>query len=163
MRRVRIASLALAAGASALGAAPCLAGKATQAMPVSVQVVTSCSVSATPMAFSGVLAFLDRDATSTVQLNCSPNTAFRVDLDNGLNALGSNRRVRNLTSATFLDYEVYRDAARTSRWGANPASNVAGNSGPSGVATLTAYGRLQGGAGIFLGQYTDTLTVTVSF
>lgn len=163
MKFRRIASSTIVAGACALGASPCLAGKTTRTMPVSVQVVTSCTVSATPMAFSGVLAFLDRDATATVQLNCSPNTAFRVDLDDGLNASATSRRVRSLTSANTLDYEVYRDAARTSRWGTGVASNVAGNSGASGTVMLTAYGRLQGGPGLFLGQYSDTLTVTVSF
>lgn len=163
MRKIALGFAALAATT----AAPALAGTATNNMPVSVNVLNSCTVSATPMAFGSPTAIggVDIDTTSTVSLVCTNGANYDVALDRGLNASGTQRRMSNgAATPVFVNYGVFKDAARTTDWGAGVGATQAGNAGASGLVSLTAYGRIPASAAsVGAGTYTDTVTVTVTF
>lgn len=163
MRKIALGIAAVAAAS----AAPAFAGTATNNMPVSVNVLNSCTVSATPMAFGSPTAIggADIDTTSTVSLTCTNGANYDVALDAGLNASGTQRRMSNgATTPTYVNYGIYKDAARTTTWGSAVGATQAGNAGTSGLVSLTAYGRIPStAASVTAGNYTDTVTVTVTF
>ena len=165
MNRRLIAAMAAMAGACALFAGPCYAaGKATYQMPVSVNPISGCTVSAAPLVFFiPVPTNTNVDATTVITIKCAPLTAFTVDIDQGLHPLGINRRVYNATNNAYINYDVYKDPPRSAVWGTGAARNVAGNSGLLGISLMPVYGRVASVKTLKAGGYNDTLTVTLSF
>jgi spore coat protein U-like protein len=151
--------------ASALTATPAVAGgRATAALRVAATVVNSCTVQAQPMSFGTqpIITFATLDTTATILVKCGANTAFTVAIDNGTNFTTA-RRVHNVGWNAYMPYLVHSDAARTQVWGGAAGTTVAGNTGASGLSTLTAYGRITSPGIVFPGAYTDSVTVTVNF
>jgi spore coat protein U-like protein len=165
VNKVGFGALLAAVGAQAL-ATPAYAasGRATNQMPVSVSPLSSCTVVATPMIFLiPVPTNANVDSTSTITIACPRNTAFTVDIDTGLYPNGINRRVFNAAANAYINYDVYKDPPRSAVWGTGGARNVGGNSGATGTALLTVYGRVASVKTLKAGGYNDTLTVTVTF
>ncbi|MEP2734915.1 MAG: spore coat U domain-containing protein [Erythrobacter sp.] len=159
-------TFAFVAVTSALAAQPVLA-QSSGDMPVSATVLANCTVSAAPMVFGPITDFNagNTDSTSTVVLSCSPNAAYEVQLNDGQNADGGQRRLANIAASEFINYEVYTDPSRTTRWGDTIGSDtVSGIASLAGASTLTVYGRIsQGEPAVSVGAYTDLITVTVNF
>jgi spore coat protein U-like protein len=153
------------ASAFACSASPCLAaGRATNQIAVSVSPLSSCTVVATPLIFMiPVPTNANVDSTSSITIQCPPNTAFTVDIDKGLYPNGINRRVFNAAANAYINYDVYKDPPRSAVWGTGGARNVAGNSGLTGTSLMTVYGRVASVKTLKAGGYNDTLTVTVTF
>lgn len=152
-------------GACALAFPSCaLAGRATNQMPVSVNPISGCTVSAEPLYFYLLVpANINVDSTTSISVNCPPNTAYTVDIDDGLYPNGSNRRVFNSGANDYATYQVYKDPPRSQVWGRGNLKNVSGNSGTTGASLLTVYGRLSASKSMKAGSYNDTLTITVTF
>lgn len=165
MNRWRLCTGLTMAGACALAASPCAAaGRATNQFRVSVNPISSCTVSATPLTFLiPVPTNTNVDSTSTIAVKCPPNTAFTIDIDTGLHANGINRRVYNAGYNAYINYDVYKDPPRSAVWGTGGAKNVAGNSGATGIVLQTVYGRVASVKTLKSGSYRDTLTVTITF
>ena len=165
MKRWRWGAGLTMAGACALAASPCAAaGRATNQFLASVNPVSSCTVSAAPLIFLiPVPTNLNVDSTSTITIKCPPNTAYTIDIDRGLYSNGINRRVYNAGFNAYINYDVYKDPPRSAVWGTGGARNVGGNSGLTGIALLTVYGRVNSVKTLRSGSYTDTLTVTITF
>ena len=165
MYRWRVCAGLTMAGACALAASPCAAaGRATNQFRVSVSPINSCTVSATPLIFLiPVPTNLNVDATATIAIKCPPNIAFTIDIDTGLYSNGINRRVYNAGYNAYINYDVYKDPPRSAVWGTGGVKNVAGNSGPTGIALRTVYGRVASVKTLKSGSYRDTLTVTITF
>ena len=165
MNRWRVGAGLTMAGACALAASPCAAaGRATSQVRVSVNPVSSCTVSAAPLIFLiPVPTNLNVDATSTITVKCPRNTAFVIDIDTGLYSNGINRRVYNAAYNAYINYDVYKDPPRSAVWGTGGAKNQAGNSGLTGIALIPVYGRVASVKTLKSGSYNDTLTVTVTF
>lgn len=165
MNRWRLCTGLTMAGACALAASPCAAaGRATNQFRVSVNPISSCTVSATPLTFLiPVPTNTNVDSTSTIAVKCPPNTAFTIDIDTGLHANGINRRVYNAGYNAYINYDIYKDPPRSAVWGTGGAKNVAGNSGATGIVLQTVYGRVASVKTLKSGSYRDTLTVTITF
>ena len=164
MRNLAIAFAALGAVAST----PALAATATNTMPVSVNVINSCTVAASPMSFGAPSAIggANVDTTSTITLQCTNGASYDVALDLGLNAASGQRYMSNgAATPVKIPYNVYTDSGRTTSWGNTSGTDtVAGTAGTSGAVSLTAYGRIPSTAtSVGAGSYTDTVTVTVTF
>ena len=156
------------AAIAAVVATPALAATTTNTMPVSVNVINSCTVAATPMAFGAptTIGSANIDTTSTVSLVCTNGASYDVALDSGLNAVGTQRYMSNgATTPVKVPYGIFTDAARSASWGSTTGTNtVAGTAGTSGAVTLVAYGRIPSTAtSVGAGAYLDTVTVTVTF
>lgn len=139
------------------------AASAKNIMTVTADVVRSCNLAALPLMFGTLSVFLPTaTAQAPIFVDCTPNTSFTVAIDNGLNFSGQ-RRMRRIGPGfgSFLNYEIYRDAARTQRWGTTAAQTVTRVAPADGKVTLYAYGRTSGF--IIAGPFEDTVTITLTF
>ena len=131
----------------------------------SVTTVSGCTVSATDMNFgTPAPAATSVNATSTVTVRCSGPAFFWIEMDRGQYAAGTQRRMRG-TNGDYVNYGIYRNAARTQVWGAGLLGNsrwgaiLLGN-----TANYTAYGRIVTyNSAALAGSYQDTVTVTLNF
>lgn len=105
------------------------------------------------------------DSSATITLNCPSNTQWKLGLNNGLHALGTQRRMAG-SSGDYVNYELYRDAGRTQRWGNDTAGGtdtVNGPLGSTGAQVIPVYGRVPAQSLPAAGAYTDTVTVTLTY
>lgn len=108
------------------------------------------------------------DQISSLTLSCLKNTAFQVGLDNGQNTVSqsNSRRMRATIAGRshYLRYELYRDAARTQRWGSTLNQDTVSGIGTGTSQRLNIYGRLPA---ITLmspaGSYSDQVQVTITY
>ncbi|WP_043689762.1 Csu type fimbrial protein [Luteimonas huabeiensis] len=124
--------------------------------------------SATDLAFGTVAGRVAQpvDQASTLTFTCTGRTPWNVALDTGLYASGGTRRMRREGGGEhYVAYELYRDPARTLRWGAVPGSDTATGTGTGtgGAQSVTVYGRVPAIQVVPAGDYRDTVTVTVSY
>ena len=84
---------------------------------VSATVLTSCTLSATDLAFGNYSGSLI-DAVSTLSVNCTIGIPYNVGLNAGtaLFATVTNRRMQG-PGSTRLNYSLLRDPARANNWG----------------------------------------------
>ena len=127
-----------------------------------------CSVSAVPVQFGQYIA-LDPspvDAVGSIKVACTAGEAFTVRLDSGESSAGNfhPRKLRSTATGHVLNYNLYRDSARTEVWGDGTGNTfVQSGVGTGGEIVLTAYGRLPGGQNVGAGFYRDSITVTVEW
>lgn len=158
----RIATAAVLVGAAALDARPAAGGTETAVLNVTATVTSNCSVSGGTLAFgtyvSGQQANLDVQGTINY-VNCAAGV-LTFELDNGANANGSQRRMKS--GQNFLNYEIYKTSARTSRLGSGP-DGLQVQLLQGGGGNVAIYGRIPGGQNVPAGSYTDTVTITLTF
>jgi spore coat protein U-like protein len=150
--------------AAALAAQPIPAFAQDNSLQIRADVARSCQLLAQPMMFGTIAVFFPAPVTQTsLFVECTPNTAYAVAIDNGRNPNGTQRRMIRIGPGfgTYLNYEIYRDAARTQRWGSTAGQLVSGVTPANGKVTLTAYARAQGF--IVSGPFEDEVTITISF
>ena len=146
-------------------AAPVQAQVQSDDLNASVTVVSGCSVTATDMNFGTPAPNATSvNATSTVTVRCSGPTLFWIEMDRGQYAAGTQRRMRG-TNGDYVNYGIYRNAARTQTWGTGFLGNsrwgaiLLGN-----TASYTAYGRISSyNSAALAGSYQDSVTVTLNF
>lgn len=151
--------------AALLCAAPA-PGWAQQTVTINATVVRNCQLLALPMMF-GTVSILNplSDATAAMFVDCTPGTTFTVTMDNGLHFQAGDRRMENPLAngaRRYLNYEIYRNAGRTQRWGGTAATGITQTTPANGKVTLTAYGRVDDRRSA-AGAYEDTVTVTITF
>lgn len=143
------------------------AATATATLTVSATVMKSCLVSSGTLAFGGyspvAAAPVDNSATFTV--SCTKNTTATIGLNTGANASGSTRRMSDGGGTpSFLNYELYQDAARTLVWGNAAGSWLAMTSTTNAASTMTVHGRITALQDVpSTSTYNDTVTITVTF
>jgi spore coat protein U-like protein len=161
---MRALGRALAAAGLLAALPPTFAADVATSFSASATVVIGCTVVADTLNFGTYAAGAGAPtvlATSTISVTCAAGEAYTVGLDNGSNAQGIQRRmVRALAPVDYLDYNLYRDAARTQVWRDTPPTRVSGT-GSGAPQISTVYGQLPGSQVVPLGGYADTVTVTV--
>jgi spore coat protein U-like protein len=103
-----------------------------------------------------------RDQISTISTTCTYRTAWQIGLDNGQHASGTTRRMTGV-GAYAVNYELYRDNGRTVRWGNTLNSDTLSGSGTGALQSATVYGRVPAQSAVAAGNYSDVVTVTVTF
>ena len=137
-----------------------LAASGTASFDVSVQVLASCSISASNMSFASITTgtTTNTDATSTLTVNCSSGTPFTIALGNGNNYSGG-RRMTNGT--TNINYYLYSDSGRSSQWS---GATVVSGTGSGSDQNFTVYGRIPSEQNISnTGIYADTIIATITY
>ncbi len=112
------------------------------------------------------------DNVSSVTFSCSrasgdpTTTTYSLAVTNGLYPNGQNNRARYLTS-NYLRYDVYKDAAYSSRWGSSGSAPITGTlnfgSGTSASLTLPYYNRVGALQSAVVGDYQDVMTATLTY
>ncbi|WP_165938356.1 MULTISPECIES: spore coat U domain-containing protein [Bacteria] len=158
MRKIAFGIAAVAAVVSA----PALAGTATGTVQVSLNVSSSCSVTAQPLDFGTTNSFATAiDSSSATTVKCTPLAPYSVFVSYGANANGTQRQLASTTDATkVVKYDVYSDASRSTAW--TPTVGTTGVGDGNEKAT-TLYGRVPVQTAVAAGDYKDTVTVTVSY
>jgi spore coat protein U-like protein len=164
MRKILTATLA--AGLMTAGVAQ--AGTATTTFAVTATVNSTCSTTATALAFpaytpgGGAIT-----QSSVVSVKCTKNTPYTVALNGGVGGTVAQRLMSS--GANTLQYQLYTTAALGSVWGDGTGSSVTQPGTGAGIATanaLTVYGQVPDNAtnqAAVPAAYTDTVTVTVSY
>lgn len=140
---------------------------ATSGMPVRIEIVGSCLVTASDLdfgAYDGLTGTPTR-GQSSIALQCSPEMGVEVSLDAGTTA-GATTSTRQLTSrsgADRLDYGLYQDAGRTLNWGDTSGVDTLEVLTTGASQTVPVYGEIRAGQRTPAGTYGDVITVRVQF
>ena len=119
----------------------------------------------TNLAFSNVAGPIsaNQDQTSAIGLTCTLRTPWQLGLNNGQNASGSIRRMRLGTTGNYVNYELYRNAGRTLRWGDTLDTDTLSGTGSGLTQTIDVFGRVPPPQSVPAGDYKDVITVTMTF
>lgn len=163
MNRVLLAATALI-GVAAFHHASATTTTATIA--ASATVTTVCTLTTTPLVFGEVaLTAAGTPGTATVNVTCTDGGTYNVGLDNGVNAVSSQRTL--VSGTNTLDYDLYSDTAHTVRWGNTVGTDTVAGTGSGSAQALTVYGLIAGSQTVHSGTgsatYTDTVQVTVTY
>ncbi len=104
------------------------------------------------------------DSTATITVTCNGGqgaNGYHVGLGDGLNSASGQRRLQG--PGGYLNYELYRDAQRTSRWGNSSGYNDVSGVGNGQPQVLTVYGRVPAQSTPGVGTFTDTVVVTITY
>jgi spore coat protein U-like protein len=160
------AGLVLFAGHAAAQSSP-----QTANLTVTAAVAANCSVSTTALDFGSYnpLSATTMTGAGQILLRCTRGTVPTVALDNGANASGTVRRMRNGTD--FLSYALMQPTSNAA--GAGCPAAGAGTAWTTGFAltaapssaqrTYNVCGQLAGAQDVPAGTYTDTVVATVTF
>ena len=184
LRIKTIATAALVFTTTAMGSGlltvPRAIAQTTGTLTVTANVGASCGApDNTTLAFGSFdpLSLTPKDGETSITVRCLQDTIVSIDLGEGQNFASPRRRMAQAGSnANFLEYQLYTDPSRQNIWG-TPAGGqlVAGLQGqgavnptrdPNATAAPVVYGRIfEGGnnQSAPVGDYSDTVTITVSF
>ena len=123
----------------------------------------ACTISANPLAF-GAYTGLQVNSTSTISVICTQGTAYDVGLDAGTSS-GSTVTNRSMTGPgpALLGYSLLRDSAQTLNWGSTVGTDTVTGTGSGAVQSVAVYGYIPAGQNVTPGNYTDTITATITY
>jgi spore coat protein U-like protein len=130
---------------------------------VTATVVPGCTIAATALnfgAYGGTLI----NSTSIITVSCSSGVAYNVGLNAGT-AAGATVTNRSMTGpgGTLLRYKLCRDAARTRNWGNTVGVDTVSGNGIGSAQLWSVFGQLPDSQSVRPGNYSDTITATVTF
>jgi spore coat protein U-like protein len=172
--KIRAIAFLAALGASVMvGNDPALAGTTAPAnVAVSLRIVNSCTLSTGAVLDFGSqnagFATSNIDAASSgLSISCSDAQAsatINVSGGNNLAAAGQ-RRLRQGATSTYINYDLYEDAGRTTKFDSTLFQPLVGGL-IAGTRDIVIYGRILSGTALPLGNgadFTDVVQVTVNY
>jgi spore coat protein U-like protein len=146
---------------------PARADSTTDSFTVSAHVVSSCEVIASDLDFGDYnpVAAANVDAATSLSVTCTNGTGYNVGLDLGLGA-GASTAMRYMVdggAVHALGYTLYQNAGRTTLWGTTVGSNTRAGAGTGSAATIDVFGRIPMNQAVPSGNYSDTITVSVTW
>ena len=140
---------------------------ATAGMPVRIEIVTSCTVSASDLDFGAYASnsMTPANGQTTIQLQCGAGATAELSLDAGTGPGGntSRRRLEHDSGRGRLDYDLFQDPGRTIHWGDRSGSDTLEVVTTGVPQTIPVYGQIPAGQRAEEGTYSDTITVRVTF
>jgi spore coat protein U-like protein len=158
-------TLGLAAALVVAGTAAAYAATATSNFQVRITINATCTAAtATDLDFgtAGVLAS-NIDTTSSLQVTCTNTTPYNIGFNAGVNGTGVTARKLKAGGSEMIAYSIYSDAGRTTNWGNTVGTDTVAGTGNGSAQSYTAYGRVPPQTTPTPGNYTDTITVTVTY
>ena len=137
------------------------------ATEASAQLTPSCTISATSVNFGNYNVFNGSavDSTGTITYTCN-SAASNVTISLSTGASSSYRPRAMSKGAEALNYNLFRDAARTSIWGdgTNGTAVYSRNNPPNNnPVNVTVYGQIPAGQDVSAGTFSDTISATINF
>lgn len=165
MKRPVVAVLATAVAiASLVSASPAVASNTSSIFGVSATVQPSATVSSTNLSF-GPYTGARVLATSAISVTATAAVGYSINIDGGRwpNADGSRKLIDTSTPAHTLTYQLCQDSGLTTRWGPDTGWALDGT-GTGSPQPFTVYGAIPPGQNSApVGNYSDSLTVTVTY
>jgi spore coat protein U-like protein len=166
MRKIHAATLIV--GALVAGVAD--SATTTTTFQVTATVQATCSTSATSLAFPAYTPTTGNLAsTSTISVRCTRNTSFTVALNKGTTVGASIGQRLMASGANTLQYNLYTSAGFGTVFGDGSGGSQTITQLGLGITNpnaITVFGQLADNATNQLavpGNYTDTITVTVTY
>jgi spore coat protein U-like protein len=136
---------------------------ATTTFTVTVVVQATCTISASALAFGTYTTAL-ASSNSTVSVSCTNTTPYNVGLNAGT-ATGATVTNRSMVGpgSALLHYSLFSNSTHTTNWGNTIGTDTVTGTGNGAVQGLTVYGQIPAGQRPTPGNYTDTITATVTY
>ncbi|HHT8994860.1 TPA: spore coat U domain-containing protein [Burkholderia cenocepacia] len=132
---------------------------------VTANVVNNCNITATNVSF-GTASVLSNtlSATGAITAQCTNGDAWKIALNGGSSGNVAARQMQRSGGGGVINYGLYTDAGHSTLWG----DGTAGSSTATGVGTgtsqvVTVYGAVPAQSTPAPGNYSDTITATISF
>jgi spore coat protein U-like protein len=127
-----------------------------------------CQVSTTPVNFGSydVASANPLDSQGQISVNCLPTSNVMVSIGASQNSGGFNpRKMKNNTPPDYLNYNLFTNASRTTIWGdgTQGTSTMSDKVQVNKPWTLPVYGRIPALQDVYVGDYSDALTVTITW
>ncbi len=139
----------------------------TTTFNTTASVAARCQVSVGNLAFGAVNPLSSQvDATSSITVSCTKNSAYTVGLNAGVTAGATIAQRLMANGPDTMLFNLYTDATRSSVWGNSAGSWATGiGAGMTIPQTLTVYGRVANGqTNLAVGNYREnTITVTATY
>lgn len=132
---------------------------AAAACPIAAQ--AGCAINAVGLNFGTYSIFdvQDTSITTDIAVTCDTDTSYQIGLSAGMGTFASRTLVNG---AHLLSYNLFVDPAHLTIWGdGSPGTATVSGSGTS--LDFTVYGRIPARQNAFVGSYSDTITVTITF
>lgn len=159
-KRLLASAVLLASGSLAVAATE------TSTFQVTAEVVASCDVTASTLAFGQYdpLVAGAHTGNSTITVKCSNGASYDVGLNDGGNAEAGQRRMSDgAATAAFLSYNLFQDSGRTTSWGEVVGTDTLSATGTGANQEHQVYASIPEQSDASVGNYTDTVTVTVTY
>ena len=144
---------------------PLFAASKNANLDISASVAANCTITTGPVAFGaydpvGANAAADLLAAGSVTVACTKGSVTTID---GGNLSAGSRRMASGTD--FLNYALYKDAARTQVWGTGLAggTTAAYNAASRALTAITVYGTVPQAQDVTVGAYSDTVLATINY
>jgi spore coat protein U-like protein len=134
---------------------------ATLLMTSSSLWAATCTVSTSGIAFGGYDPFVNQhvDSVANISVDCDETTPYSIALSTGAGTYDS----RAMTSGIHqLLYNLYIDATLTTVWG-DGTGDSATVSDTQAIANHIVYGRIPARQDAYVGVYSDTIVITLTF
>ena len=127
---------------------------------VNAIVQSNCNVTATNLDF-GIQPLLTTNvtATSLIQVQCTNGSGYQVGLNNGVNAIGTQRYMQS--SVGTISYGMFQNASDTISW--NNSTNQQSGVGTGNIFNHTVYGLVTPQPLTKAGIYQDTVQVVITY
>jgi spore coat protein U-like protein len=128
----------------------------------SLSMAAVCTVNTVPVNFGTYDVYSNADTLTIGQVgvNCNPaGTSFIVALNGGI--FGTITQRKQGSGANRLLYNLYTNASRSILWGDGSTNGVTVSS--SGLVPLNIYGSIPARQDVSVGNYSDSVSVTVTF
>jgi spore coat protein U-like protein len=139
----------------------------TAILPVRIEIVRSCTVSASDLDFGAYPSDSKTPARgqTAITLTCGADTTVEVSLDAGTGTGGntSRRQLRQDAGTDRMDYDLFQDPARTIHWGDRSGRDTLEVHTTGVPQTVPIYGEIPAGQRVRDGTYSDMITVTVHY
>jgi spore coat protein U-like protein len=120
-----------------------------------------CSLSAIGVSFGSydVFSSLDSDVTGSITVSCQSSATYSISLSPGAGSFVA-RKLTNVGSQ--LAYNLFIDPQRLTIWGDGSGGTTTVSATGTG-GTYTVFGRIPAGQNAYVGSYSDTIIVTVTY
>ena len=136
-------------------------------IPVTLEVVATCHVTATDLNFGAIASNSPTPVLgqATIEMTCGSGTSAEIALDAGTSP-GNNtsrRQMLNDAGKGRLDYDLFQDSGRTTHWGDRSGRDTLEILFEGTLRAVPIYGQIPAGQRALEGDYSDMITVTVTY
>lgn len=165
MSRRSSSAVVLAASVALLAAPGTAAAESSTDIRAAGTMLSATSVSATRLDFGAFSPTMSMNTAAQITVTATQGTTYDIQIGPGNGGQPGTRAMKPVSGSadSVLEYDVYRDAGRSSRWGSTVGTDTVSGSGTGQAQTYPVYGRIPPGQWIAPGDYGDTLTVTIVY